>query len=122
MESILILQEFDVCHQTHLVNRDQPSSQVFNKFDKLLLMAEGQGMYLGDVKNCKTLPTIPTETFAVVTRSEDECRQRISAICENFEESEWAQSIRAEIKSIENQMAENVKRLGHPGESSSGSP
>ena len=69
---------------------------MFNKFDKLLLMAEGQGMHLGDVKNCKALPTIPTETFAVVTRSEDECRQR--------------------IKSIENQRAENIKRLRGWGE------
>ena len=77
MESILILQEFDVCHQTHLINRDQPSSQVFNKFGKILRGA---------------------------TTS-------ISALFENCKECEKAQDIRTEFKSIENQMAENVKRL-----------
>ena len=82
-------------------------------------------MYLGDVKNCKALfastsypypedfnPADHTvQTFAVKPGSEDECRQRISAILENVKESELAQTIRAEIKTIENQTAENDKRL-----------
>ena len=82
-------------------------------------------MYLGDVKNCKALlasanypypedfnPADHTvQTFAVKPGSEDECRQRISAILENVKESESAQTIGAEIKTILNQTAKNVKRL-----------
>jgi len=102
----------------------QPSSQVFNKFDKLLLMAEGQTAYLGDAKDCKSFfagANYPcpedfnpadhfVQTLAVVPGSEEECHQRISEICDRFRESEPAQDIRAEIKSIENQMAESDKR------------
>ena len=41
---------------------------------------------------------------------EEERHQRISEICDRFKDSESAQDIRAEIKSIENQMAESDKR------------
>ena len=79
-------------------------------------------MSLGDVKNCTAFFFYPyseefnfadhtVQTFAVVPRSDDECRQRISALCENFKKSEWPLNIRAEIKSINNQMDESVKRF-----------
>ena len=103
-----------------------PSSQLFNKFDKLLLMARVRPCLWVTSKTARPslpAPTIPTQrtstllttttvqTIAEVPRSEDEYRQRISALCANFKESEWALDIRAEIKSIDNQMAmaENVK-------------
>ena len=99
---------------------------LFNKFDKLLLMARVRPCLWVTSKTARPslpAPTIPTQrtstslttltvqTIAEVPRSEDEYRQRISTLCANFKESEWALEIRAEIKSIDNQMAmaENVK-------------
>ena len=97
---------------------------MFNKFDKLLLMAEGQTAYMGDAKECKgffSSANYPcpedfnpadhfVQTLAVVPGSEEENHQRISAIRDELKESESAQDIRAEIKGIENQMAEIDKR------------
>ena len=111
-----MFQEFDVCHQTSLIKRDQPSSQVFNKFKSCWLRGSGYvpGWFASANYPCSEdfNPADHTvQTFAVKPGSEDECRQRISAILENVKESESesesVQTIRAEIKTIENKTAEN---------------
>ena len=107
-----MFQEFDVCHQTSLIKRDQPSSQVFNKFKSCWLRGSGYvpGWFASANYPCSEdfNPADRTvQTFAVKPGSEDECRQRISAISENVKESESVQTIRAEIKTIENKTAEN---------------
>lgn len=87
MESILIFQEFDVCHQTqtNLINRDQPSSQVFNKFGKIL---RGSGDVPGwrqklwglfcqrQLSLLRGLADHSVQTFAVVPTAEE--RRRVS--------------------------------------------
>ena len=76
-------------------------------------------MYLGDDKNCKAFFASANYPYSedfltTVSRPSPWCRgatTSISALFENFKECEKAQDIRAEFKSIENQVAENVKRL-----------
>ena len=80
----------------------QPSSQVFEMFDRLMLLAEGRLAYLG--------PTSTAESFflsagfqcprnynpadhylkvlAIAPGEESECKRRVEDICEQFDRSD----------------------------------
>jgi len=80
----------------------QPSSQIVQLFDKVLLMAEGKTAYLGDVAGANRLfercgfscpPAFnPADHFiqvlAVVPGKEEECRNTIKKVCTDFSNSE----------------------------------
>ena len=89
----------------------QPSSQVFAMFDKVLLMAEGKVAYmgpLGDAYNffgnigfpCpdKFNPADHYVHVLAVTKDEEEvCRQRIDAICRQFDEAPEGRELAAAL-------------------------
>eukprot|EP00092_Neocalanus_flemingeri_P039888 GFUD01043444.1.p1 GENE.GFUD01043444.1~~GFUD01043444.1.p1 ORF type:complete len:655 (-),score=143.96 GFUD01043444.1:27-1697(-) len=79
----------------------QPSSQIVQLFDKILLMAEGKTAYLGDVKmangffeSCGFPCPINynpadhyVQVLAVVPGEEEESRKKIGVVCETFNKS-----------------------------------
>jgi len=91
----------------------QPSSQIVELFDKILLMAEGRTAYLGDVKMANSffescdLPCPinynPADHYvqmlAVVPGEEEQSRKRIEGVCEQFNSSPQGQELR-ELSSI----------------------
>ena len=66
----------------------QPSSQIFNMFDKLLLLCEGEVAYYGDVKACADyfadidLPCPPNYNLADHIREHENSCSRCPDICQ----------------------------------------
>ncbi|XP_064613725.1 protein white-like [Liolophura sinensis] len=90
----------------------QPSSEVFNMFDQLLILAEGRVAYMGPSSGA--IPffksqglTCPSNynpadfyihTLAIVNGKEKECRTRVEQICDAYEKSEQAAVINRELE------------------------
>ena len=80
----------------------QPSSQVLELFDKLILIAQGSLAYLGPTKDARTFIEMtgypcpsnsnPADhilhTLAIVPGKEDYCREKINKICDAFNTSD----------------------------------
>ena len=80
----------------------QPSSQVFEIFDKLILMAQGRLAYLGPTRDARAFietagyPCPPNYnpadhilyTLAIVPGEEDRCRRKINSICDDYDSSD----------------------------------
>ena len=119
-----LLREFSRLGKTVVCTVHQPSSQIFTRFDSLLLLAEGRTAYLGPASRTKQFfaglgfpcpeDFNPADHFvsvlAVVSREEkeeggeeEESQKRVSAICAGFQDSQAGAELRAELKSIERQ-------------------
>ena len=80
----------------------QPSSQVFEIFDKLILMAQGRLAYLGPTMEARAfieragypcpLNYNPADhilhTLAIAPGQEDHCRETINRICDDYDSSD----------------------------------
>ena len=89
----------------------QPSSEIFTLFDNLILLAEGNVMYLGSANDAKSFFSsigfsCPTQynpadfyirTLAITPGKEIESRERLTAIGRKFNESEIGQKLQSEI-------------------------
>ena len=90
----------------------QPSSDVFEKFDRLCLLAEGRLAYMGDLRGAKEFFAgmsypIPENynpadhyinTLAVVPSEVDESKAKIDIMCDKFAASDLNARICEEIK------------------------
>ena len=115
-----LLREFSRQGKTVICTIHQPSSQIFTRLDSLLLLAEGKTAYLGAAAEAKPFFSsigFPcpedfnpadhlVQVLSVVPGMEEESRERISLVCQSFQQSDAGAEMRAEIKRIESQSVE----------------
>ena len=89
----------------------QPSSEIFETFDNLFLMAEGRVAYVGSIPRAndffKSLgypcpanynpADFFIKTLAIMPWQKEECKERVKKICDGFEESLLARELLHEI-------------------------
>ncbi|PVD37704.1 hypothetical protein C0Q70_00304 [Pomacea canaliculata] len=108
------LQNMASRQRTILCTIHQPSSEIYALFDQLLLMAEGRVAFMGSAKqaleffnslNYVCPPNFnPSDffvlTLAIVPEKEDECRNKVRAICDTFSQTELGGQIMKDVKQI----------------------
>ncbi|KAI9559857.1 ABC protein [Daphnia sinensis] len=109
---IQVLKKIALTGKTVVCSIHQPSSDVFNLFDRILLMAEGRTAFLGPVSDAlsffssRGLPCPSNynpadfyiRTLATVPGEEAESKKKITDICDAFEASEASRLISATAK------------------------
>ncbi|XP_062517758.1 protein white-like isoform X1 [Corticium candelabrum] len=104
---VKVLQQMALSGRTILCTIHQPSSEIFEMFGSLLLLAEGRTAYLGP-RNA-AIPYFrrleypcpdnynPADfyvhTLAIVPGRESECKERIKQLCDKYDESSEAQLV-----------------------------
>ena len=102
----------------------QPSSQVFAMFDRVLLMAEGRVAFLGDIAEAMQFfqnieHPCPRnfnpadhyiQVLAVTPGQEEQCREQVGLICDNFAQSEWGQKVASEVSYQLEHVAEDTQK------------
>ncbi|RNA09917.1 ABC subfamily ABCG [Brachionus plicatilis] len=90
----------------------QPSSEIFEIFDRLYLMAEGRSAFLGDLTEAKdffasqgfTLPInynpadYYIKTLAILPSNKEESKERVKKICDGYDSSKYCQEAMDNIK------------------------
>jgi ATP-binding cassette, subfamily G (WHITE), eye pigment precursor transporter len=100
----------------------QPSSEIFQLFDRLCLLAEGSLAYLGDLNMANSffstldfkcpLNYNPADyyiqTLAISPFDKENCEERVNLICDNFDKSELMMNLK---KSIEDSKQNPVAKI-----------
>ena len=90
----------------------QPSSDLFQMFDRILLMSEGRVAFLGKVKDALSFfssngyPCPPNynpadffiSTLAVVPGQEVSCKNKVNIICDAYEKSEFRRHLQQQLE------------------------
>nr|XP_022306294.1 protein white-like isoform X2 [Crassostrea virginica] len=111
--------------RTILCTIHQPSSDVFELFDEVFLLAEGRVAFSGPVNdalnffknNGHSCPMNynPADhfiiTLAIVPGKEAECRERVQKICDNFEASPACKEIKDKTSDLSNHPEEHLKQM-----------
>ncbi|KAJ8024417.1 Protein white [Holothuria leucospilota] len=114
--------------RTILTTIHQPSSEVFQQFDRILLLSNGKTVFLGKVKDALTfLSTLGydspknynpadfmVETLAIVPGMEAECFQKVGKITDAFERTEIARAIARKIRLPQSEVVAEEKASGSP--------
>eukprot|EP00118_Oscarella_pearsei_P005221 m.23701 g.23701 ORF g.23701 m.23701 type:complete len:697 (+) comp28518_c0_seq2:216-2306(+) len=114
-ESVVrVLQKMAVTGRTIVCTIHQPSSEVFDLFDRLILMAEGRLAYLGPSLGAMGFfgscgypcpenhnpADFYVHTLAITPGSEEECRQKVKALTDKFDESEPGKALKTSIEEM----------------------
>ncbi|XP_076458336.1 protein white-like [Babylonia areolata] len=108
------LQSMAQRNRTILCTIHQPSSEIFAMFDQVLLMAEGRVGFMGSSSQAMAFfgslnylcpnnfnpADFYVLTLAVVPGKEEECRNKVNAICDAFLETKEASDINDSIQAI----------------------
>lgn len=100
----------------------QPSSEIFELFDQLYLMAEGRTAFLGDLIEAKDffanlgfpLPVnynpadYYIKTLAIMPSNKEESKQKVKEICNEYDSSKYKQEIMEQIEKINMQQSLNL--------------
>nr|QNH67903.1 ATP-binding cassette transporter subfamily G-like protein 4 [Brachionus rotundiformis] len=92
----------------------QPSSEIFELFDRLFLMAEGRAAFLGDLADAKdffasqgfSLPInynpadYYIKTLAIMPSEKQESKERVKRICDGYNSSKFCQEVMENVKKI----------------------
>jgi len=106
-----LLKRYAAAGRTILCTIHQPSSQTFELFDQICIMAEGRCAFIGATSDClkafaKAGYPCPRNynpadffifTLAVVPGKEDKCKEVVARIMQTFEESEQCATIKQDI-------------------------
>ncbi|CAB3409850.1 unnamed protein product [Caenorhabditis bovis] len=105
----------------------QPSSQLYQMFDRVMFMAGGRTAFLGSPKDAVqffedsgyTCPhnynpaDLIIHTLAVIPNEEEECWQRIEVICTKFTRSSYGRSLENQLQSLhEGSLPSSRKKMG----------
>ncbi|XP_045473415.1 protein white-like isoform X2 [Harmonia axyridis] len=108
--------------RTVICTLHQPSSELFQMFDKICFLAEGRVAFLGNSFEANTffdrlrapcpLNFNPADYYiqllSIIPGREESCRQALKTICDAFEESEFGLKIRREAIVAQATASENI--------------
>jgi len=111
---VKLLKRYAAMGRTILCTIHQPSSQTFELFDQICIMAEGQCAFIGATTDCmKAFARAgypcpknynPADhfifTLAVVPGKEDKCRETVAKIADAFEKSDECAVIKQDIQEL----------------------
>nr|BBB02489.1 Protein white [Harmonia axyridis] len=111
---VQLLRDIARTGRTVITTLHQPSSEIFQHFDKLCLMAEGRTAFLGTTKEANnfftklTAPCPPNfnpadhyiQLLAIIPGSEESCKRSIKAVCDAFESSSLGSAIKKRTTEI----------------------
>ncbi|KAB0792488.1 hypothetical protein PPYR_04282 [Photinus pyralis] len=127
MNVVQVLKELAQLGKTVVCTIHQPSSELYEMFDKILLMAEGRVAFLGTPREAENFCAAlgapcpknynPADYFmqllAIVPNQEEDCKQVVNMMCDAFAGSGYGMKLAAEAGAVE-------KEVYKPGDSFNG--